>query len=100
MRKTMLALAAVATALPTLAVPTAADARHRTYRGQAYSSQYCHRRSGTTGTIVGAVGGGLLGHAIVGGTAGTLIGAGAGALGGRAIEKNHLGPKCNRYYRR
>lgn len=98
MRKTMFALAAVATALPTIAMPTAADARHRTYRNTAYSNTYCHRRSGTTGTIVGAVGGGLLGHAIVGGTAGTLIGAGAGALGGRSIERHNLGPKCHRRY--
>ncbi len=100
MRKTILALAAAAVTLPALVAPTAADARHHTrYRGYAYSNQYCHRRSGTTGTIVGAVGGGLLGHALVGGTAGTLIGAGAGALGGRAIEKNNLGPRCHRYYR-
>jgi len=99
MRKTLLALTVASLTLPAIAVPSAADARHRTYRGQAYSNTYCHRRSGTTGTIVGAVGGGLLGHAIVGGTAGTLIGAGAGALGGRAIEKNNLGPKCHRYYR-
>ena len=98
MRKTILAFAAASVALPALVAPTAADARHR-YYGRSYSNTYCHRRSGTTGTIVGAVGGGLLGHAIVGGTAGTLIGAGAGALGGRAIEKNNLGPKCNRHYR-
>ncbi|MEG3155419.1 glycine zipper 2TM domain-containing protein [Sphingomonas sp. RB1R13] len=99
MRKTIMALTAASMAIPALvAAPTAADARHR-YRSTAYSNTYCHRRSGTTGTIVGAVGGGLLGHAIVGGTAGTLIGAGAGALGGRAIEKGSLGPKCHRYYR-
>ena len=97
MRKTIMALTAASMTIPALvAVPTAADARHR-YRSTAYSNTYCQRRSGTTGTIVGAVGGGLLGHAIVGGTAGTLIGAGAGALGGRAIEKNSLGPKCRRY---
>lgn len=98
MRKTILAFTAASLTLPALIAPTAADARHR-YRGNSYSNTYCHRRSGTTGTIVGAVGGGLLGRALVGGTAGTLIGAGAGALGGRAIEKNNIGPKCNRHYR-
>lgn len=98
MRKTMLALAAASLTIPAITVPSAADGRTR-YRGTSHSHTYCKRRSGTTGTIVGAVGGGLLGNAIVGGTAGTLIGAGAGALGGRAIEKNTLGPKCRRYYR-
>ena len=97
MRKIILALAAASMTLPVVALPTAADAHHQYYRGRAYSQSYCHRRSGTTGTIVGAVGGGLLGHALVGGTAGTLIGAGAGALGGRSIERHNLGPRCHRY---
>ena len=96
MRKIIMALTATSIVLPAMVVSTPADARRHYYRGQAYSNTYCHRRSGTTGTIVGAVGGGLLGHALVGGTAGTLIGAGAGALGGRAIEKNNLGPRCHR----
>jgi uncharacterized protein YcfJ len=99
MRKTMLALVATSMALPTIALPTAADARHRTYRNTAYSNTDCHRRSGTPGTVVGAVGGGLLGNAIAGGTAGTLIGAGAGALAGRSIERHNMGPKCHRYRR-
>ncbi|MDP9163793.1 MAG: glycine zipper 2TM domain-containing protein [Pseudomonadota bacterium] len=99
MRKTLLALTAASLTLPAIAVPSAADARHHYYRGRAYSSTYCHRRSGTTGTIVGGVGGALLGHALLGGTLGTVAGAGAGALGGRAIERNNLGPRCHRYYR-
>ena len=64
------------------------------YRGQAYGQSYCHQRSGTTGTIVGAVGGGLLGNVIARGTAGTLIGAGAGALLGRNVERHGMGEKC------
>ncbi|MFN2473345.1 MAG: glycine zipper 2TM domain-containing protein [Sphingomicrobium sp.] len=103
MRKTILALAAASMTLPVVVMPTAAQARHHyysnSYRGRAYSNTYCHRRSGTTGTVVGAVGGGLLGHSIAGGTAGTLIGAGAGALLGRHVEKHSLGPKCRSYYR-
>lgn len=98
MRKTLLALTAASLAIPTISLPSAADAR-TTYRGQAYSRTYCKRRSGTTGTIVGGVGGALLGHAILGGTLGTVAGAGAGALGGRAIERHNMGPKCRRYYR-
>ena len=113
MRKLFLWLAAVGMTLPTLTVPTAANAYHyRHYRhyhhyrhygyyrphyyGRAYSRGYCHRRSGTAGLIVGGVGGGLLGHAIAGGTAGPLIGAGAGALLGRHIERHSLGYRCYR----
>ena len=97
MRKTMLALAAASMTLPVVTLPTPAGAQ--TYRGRSYSSTYCRRRSGTTGTVVGAVGGGLLGHSIAGGTAGTLIGAGAGALLGRQIERKGMSPKCYRYRR-
>jgi uncharacterized protein YcfJ len=56
-------------------------------------------RSGTTGTILGGVVGGLLGREIGRGgrfnrpsTTGTIIGAGAGALAGRALEKS--GNRC------
>ena len=64
------------------------------YRGQSYAQSSCRQRSGTTGTIAGAVGGGILGNVIAKGTAGTLIGAGAGALLGRNIERHGLGDKC------
>ncbi len=50
----------------------------------------------TTGTVLGAVGGGLLGNAVTDGkTGGTIIGAGAGALAGREIAKG--GKKKCRY---
>ena len=100
MRKTILALVATSMAIPTIALPTAADARH--YRGRAYSQTYCRRHGGTTGAVVGGVGGALAGNAIAGGTAGTLIGAGAGALLGRHIERNTKRANCYRdhgYYR-
>jgi hypothetical protein len=102
MRKAMIVLSAASLALPALAAPSAADARHYRhhhyhYYGRSYGRAYCHRRSGTTGLIVGGVGGGLLGHAIVGGPAGLLVGAGAGALLGRHIERHSLGPRCHRY---
>ncbi|WP_343526548.1 glycine zipper 2TM domain-containing protein [Sphingomonas sp.] len=81
---------------------TAADAQR--YRGRAhqydrgyhdgardeYRAQKC-RRSGTTGTIVGAIAGGLLGRTVDtegDRTLGTLVGGGAGALAGRAIERS------------
>jgi hypothetical protein len=50
----------------------------------------CKKSSGTTGMILGAVAGGLLGNVIDGGdrrTLGTLVGAGGGALLGREIEQ-------------
>ena len=50
----------------------------------------CPKSSGTTGAILGAVAGGLLGSVIDGGdhrTLGTLVGAGGGALLGRDIEQ-------------
>lgn len=57
-----------------------------------YSNYYGRRcDSGTTGTIIGAVVGGLLGREVDGGrdrTAGTIIGGAAGALAGRAIDRN------------
>ena len=54
---------------------------------------YCKRSDGTTGTIVGALAGGVLGNVIAPGgskTLGTLLGAGGGALAGRAIDKNNV----------
>ncbi len=101
MRKTILALTAASMTLPVVAIPSAADAQ--TYRGRAYSDSYCRRHGGTTGAVVGGVGGALAGRAIAGGTAGTLIGAGAGALLGRHVERNTKRDNCYRdrgYYRR
>lgn len=64
----------------------------RIYRG--YDGRYyCRRPDGTTGLIIGAVAGGLLGNALDNGrssTLGTLLGAGGGALLGRAIERDGL----------
>lgn len=52
---------------------------------------YCRKKDGTVGTILGAVGGALLGNVIDGGRnrgVGTIVGGGAGALAGRSIERN------------
>lgn len=64
----------------------------RIYRGND-GRYYCHRSDGTTGTIIGALGGGLLGDVIAPGgskTIGTLLGAGGGALIGRQIDRNKI----------
>jgi hypothetical protein len=63
----------------------------RRYYDQRYQGRYGRRCSGTTGTIIGAIAGGLLGRAIDGGrdrAAGTIIGGAAGALAGRAIDRD------------
>ncbi|OYY70967.1 MAG: hypothetical protein B7Y47_08635 [Sphingomonas sp. 28-63-12] len=62
----------------------------RVYRGQD-GRYYCRRNDGTTGLVVGAAVGGLLGNLIAPGGSkvlGTLLGAGGGALAGQAIDKN------------
>jgi hypothetical protein len=98
-------------------LPSSANAQSRYYDGDryAYSQAYrdgynrpayrddrggyddrdrgdyrrCH--SGTGGTIIGAIAGGLLGNAVAGygnRGLGTVLGAGAGALAGNAIARS------------
>jgi uncharacterized protein YcfJ len=94
MRKLFLALGCTAMVLPALAVPVSqADARKR----HAYKEwrddrgrMRCRKPDGTTGAVIGAVGGALLGRTIDtrgDRTVGTLGGAVAGGLAGRAIER-------------
>ena len=93
--KMMLAALAVSIATPvavtfptTAAVAADRDGRHYNGRGGRYRYR-CKRSSGTTGTIAGAVGGGVIGNVLGGGTLGTLAGAGGGALLGRHLDKRH-----------
>ncbi len=68
----------------------------RVYRGND-GRYYCKRNDGTTGLIIGAAGGGVLGNVIDGGrsrTVGTLLGAAVGALAGRAVERNQQEIRC------
>ena len=66
----------------------------RIYRG--YNGRYyCRRDDGTTGLILGAIGGGLLGDALAPGdsrTVGALIGGTLGAVLGREIDRD--GVRC------
>ena len=67
------------------------------YRGRGYnqSDRYRCTNDGTTGTIIGAIAGGLVGNSVAGRgdrTLGTILGGGAGALAGRAIDKS--GNRC------
>jgi Glycine zipper 2TM domain len=64
----------------------------RVYRG-GNGRYYCRRSDGTTGLVIGAVGGAALGGAIARGDSnllGVIIGGGAGALLGREIERGSV----------
>ncbi len=60
------------------------------YRGSD-GRYYCKRSDGTTGLIIGAIGGAAIGNVIDGGrdrVAGTLIGGALGAFLGRSVDQN------------
>ncbi|MEO8175547.1 MAG: glycine zipper 2TM domain-containing protein [Sphingomicrobium sp.] len=88
----MLVLAAGSLAVP--ALPAQAGSGN-SYRGKVWRDSNgrlrCKRPDGTTGLIVGAAGGAVLGRAVDrhGNRAtGTILGAAAGALVGREIERS------------
>ncbi|TZG25162.1 glycine zipper 2TM domain-containing protein [Sphingomonas montanisoli] len=61
----------------------------RVYRGDD-GRYYCRRKDGTTGLIVGALAGGVLGNALDNGRSsllGTVLGAAGGGLLGRSIDR-------------
>ncbi|HEX8415617.1 MAG TPA: glycine zipper 2TM domain-containing protein [Sphingomicrobium sp.] len=93
MRSFILALSAASVAIPvSMAFPTTdaeAQSRYREWRGKD-GRTYCRRSNGTTGLIVGGVGGALVGRTIDRSgdrTVGTLLGAAAGAVAGREIDR-------------
>ena len=60
------------------------------------------KKKANQGTVIGAVGGGLLGNVVAGNgakTEGTLIGAGVGAVAGHEIAKKNAKRKCHYVYR-
>lgn len=64
----------------------------RVWRGDD-GRYYCRRSNGTTGLVVGAALGGLLGNQVVGRgdrTLGTILGAAGGGLIGREIDRGHV----------
>lgn len=101
MRALALSFAAAAVAIPTaMVIPTdqaEAGRPHRHYEYREWRGRdgrmYCRKSDGTTGLIVGGVGGALVGRSIDtrGDRAtGTILGAAAGALIGKEIDsKRH-----------
>ncbi|KAB7648942.1 hypothetical protein [Polymorphobacter fuscus] len=72
--------------------PRRLTANERIYRGQD-NRYYCRRNDGTTGLIVGALGGGVLGNVIAPGgskTLGSILGGGLGAVLGSSVGKNNV----------
>ena len=108
MHKLILAAAAFAVAAPVVPVladpPPWAPAHGRRAKERALRSNdvvwrgddgryYCRRDDGTTGLIVGAAAGALIGRELDGGrerTLGTILGGAAGALIGREIDRGSL----------
>jgi len=93
MRKIILAAAAAALAAPVVPAPALAHGYHGKTWQDSQGRLRCKRPDGTTGLVVGAAGGALLGRAIDtrGERAtGTILGAAAGALLGRHVERNRL----------
>jgi len=64
----------------------------RVYRGQN-GNYYCRRSDGTTGLLVGAAAGGVLGNLIAPGGSellGTILGGAAGAAVGQSVDRNNV----------
>ena len=93
MRKMVLALVAASLTVPMLPSPALAHGYHGKMWQDSRGRWRCKRPDGTTGLIVGAAGGALVGRAIdTKGerTTGTILGAAAGALLGRHIDRNRV----------
>ena len=97
MRNRLIAAIVFATAGTALvAVPTAAEAKRVLVCKNI-------KKKATNGTVIGALGGGLVGNTVAGRgnrTEGTLIGAGVGAVAGHQIAKSNAKKKqCHYEYR-
>lgn len=100
MRTLLLALSAATLTVPMMPAPALAHGDSG-YQGKTWRDSQgrlrCKRSNGTTGLIVGAAGGALVGRAIDtrGERAtGTILGAAAGALIGREVERGRSTRRC------
>ena len=93
MRNLFLAAAAASMVVPVTPAPASAKGYNGKIWRDSQGRYRCKRPNGTTGLIVGAAGGALVGRAIDthGERAtGTILGAAAGALLGRSIDRNRV----------
>ena len=93
MRNLFLAAAAASLVVPVIPSSAMAKGYHGKIWRDSEGRYRCKRSNGTTGLIVGAAGGALVGRAIDthGERAtGTILGAAAGALLGRSIDRNRV----------
>ena len=93
MRNLFLAAAAASMVVPVIPAPAMAKGYHGKVWQDSQGRYRCKRPNGTTGLIVGAAGGALVGRAVDtrGERAtGTILGAAAGALIGRSIDRSRV----------
>ena len=93
MRNLFLAAAAASLVVPVIPAPAQAKGYNGKIWRDSEGRYRCKRSNGTTGLIVGAAGGALVGRAIDthGERAtGTILGAAAGALLGRSIDRSRV----------
>jgi len=105
MRNGLIAAILVSAGLAVAAAPAQAESHANSHKGQK-KVWVCKdvSSSNNKGTVIGAVGGGLLGNVVAGHghkTAGTVIGAGVGAVAGHEVARrnNEKNRDCHYEYR-
>lgn len=101
MRNKLIATATLSLATACMAAaPVVASAQPHRHRVLVCGAS---RHAKNTGTVVGAITGGLIGNAVSHGggrTGGTIIGAGVGAVAGHQIAKSNGKRNCHYEWRR
>ena len=101
MRKLFTPTALIAAGIAMASMPIAADAHPRSHK--VWTCERDVRHAANTGTVVGAIGGAVLGSAVAGHgnkTEGAVIGAGLGGLTGHQLAKKNAKKNCHYVTRR